>query len=62
MDFPAGVAIAANGHTQQKNIGAIDRIIRMLLVIVVIMLYVTSSITGFAAIYCVPHDWQEGIR
>jgi hypothetical protein len=34
----------------KKNIGTIDRIIRMLLAIVVIMLYVTGSITGFAAI------------
>jgi len=34
----------------KKNIGTIDRIIRLLLAIVVIMLYVTGSITGFTAI------------
>jgi hypothetical protein len=34
----------------KKNIGTIDRIIRMLLAIVVIMLYLTGSITGFTAI------------
>jgi ABC-type antimicrobial peptide transport system permease subunit len=34
----------------KKNIGTIDRIIRMLLAIVVIMLCLTGSITGFTAI------------
>jgi len=33
-----------------KNMGTIDRIIRILLAIVVIILYITGSITGFAAI------------
>jgi hypothetical protein len=34
----------------KKNMGTIDRIIRILLAIVVIILYITGSITGFAAI------------
>jgi len=34
----------------KKNMGTIDRIIRMLLAIVVIILYMTGSITGVAAI------------
>jgi hypothetical protein len=34
----------------KKNMGPIDRIIRILLAIVVIILYITGSITGFAAI------------
>ena len=34
----------------KKNMGKIDRIIRMLLAIVVIILYMTGSITGVAAI------------
>jgi len=33
----------------KKNMGTIDRIIRILLAIVVIILYITGSITGFAA-------------
>ena len=33
-----------------KNMGTIDRIIRILLAIVVIILYITGSITGFVAI------------
>ena len=34
----------------KKNMGTIDRIIRILLAIVIIILYITGSITGFAAI------------
>ena len=34
----------------KKNMGTIDRIIRIVLAIVVIILYITGSITGFAAI------------
>ena len=34
----------------KKNMGTIDRIIRILLAIVVIILYITGSITGIAAI------------
>jgi len=34
----------------KKNMGTIDRIIRILLAIVVIILYMTGSITGVAAI------------
>jgi hypothetical protein len=34
----------------KKNMGTIDRIIRILLASVVIILYITGSITGFAAI------------
>ena len=34
----------------KKNIGTIDRIIRVLLAIVVVVLYATGSITGTAAI------------
>jgi hypothetical protein len=34
----------------KKNMGTIDRIIRILLAIVVIVLYMTGSITGTAAI------------
>ena len=34
----------------KKNMGTIDRIIRILLAIVVVILYMTSSITGVAAI------------
>jgi hypothetical protein len=34
----------------KKNMGTIDRIIRTLLAIVVIILYVNGSITGIAAI------------
>ena len=34
----------------KKNMGTIDRVIRVLLAIVVIVLYLTSSITGIAAI------------
>jgi hypothetical protein len=34
----------------KKNMGTIDRVIRMLLAIVVIILYMTGSITGVAAI------------
>jgi hypothetical protein len=34
----------------KKNMGTIDRIIRILLAIVVIILYMTGSITGIAAI------------
>ena len=34
----------------KKNMGTIDRIIRILLAIVVIILYMTGSITGAAAI------------
>jgi hypothetical protein len=34
----------------KKNMGTIDRIIRMLLALVVIILYMTGSITGVAAI------------
>ena len=34
----------------KKNMGTIDRVIRILLAIVVIILYITGSITGFAAI------------
>jgi K+-transporting ATPase A subunit len=34
----------------KKNMGTIDRIIRIMLAIVVIILYITGSITGFAAI------------
>ena len=34
----------------KKNMGTIDRIIRILLAIVVIILYITGSITGLAAI------------
>jgi hypothetical protein len=34
----------------KKNMGTIDRIIRILLAIVVIILYINSNITGIAAI------------
>jgi hypothetical protein len=34
----------------KKNMGTIDRVIRVLLAIVVIVLYLTGSITGIAAI------------
>ena len=34
----------------KKNMGTIDRVIRILLAIVVIVLYLTGSITGVAAI------------
>jgi hypothetical protein len=34
----------------KKNMGTIDRIIRILLAIVVFILYITGSITGVAAI------------
>ncbi|MGD0021515.1 MAG: DUF2892 domain-containing protein [Smithellaceae bacterium] len=34
----------------KKNMGTIDRIIRILLAIVVIVLYLTGNITGIAAI------------
>ncbi len=34
----------------KKNMGTIDRIIRILLAIVVIVLYLTGNITGVAAI------------
>lgn len=34
----------------KKNIGTVDRIIRVMLAIVVIILYMTGSITGTAAI------------
>jgi hypothetical protein len=34
----------------KKNMGTIDRIIRIILAIVVIVLYLTGSITGVAAI------------
>ena len=34
----------------KKNMGTIDRIIRILLAIVIIILYMTGSITGVAAI------------
>jgi hypothetical protein len=34
----------------KKNMGTIDRIIRILLAIVVVILYITGSITGVAAI------------
>ena len=34
----------------KKNMGTIDRIIRILLAIVVVILYMTGSITGVAAI------------
>jgi Na+(H+)/acetate symporter ActP len=34
----------------KKNMGAIDRIIRILLAIVVVILYINGSITGVAAI------------
>jgi hypothetical protein len=34
----------------KKNMGTIDRVIRILLAIVVIVLYLNSSITGVAAI------------
>ncbi|MGA3282201.1 MAG: DUF2892 domain-containing protein [Smithella sp.] len=34
----------------KKNMGTIDRIIRILLAIVVIILYINGSITGIAAI------------
>ena len=34
----------------KKNMGTIDRIIRIMLAIVVIILYMTGSITGVAAI------------
>ena len=34
----------------KKNIGLIDKIIRILLAIVVFILYITGSITGLAAI------------
>jgi hypothetical protein len=34
----------------KKNMGVVDRIIRILLAIVVIVLYLTGNITGLAAI------------
>ena len=34
----------------KKNMGTIDRVIRILLAVVVIILYLTGSITGVAAI------------
>jgi hypothetical protein len=34
----------------KKNMGTIDRVIRILLAIVVIVLYINGSITGIAAI------------
>lgn len=34
----------------KKNMGTVDRVIRILLAIVVIVLYLTGSITGLAAI------------
>jgi hypothetical protein len=34
----------------KKNMGTVDRIIRILLAIVVIVLYLTGNITGLAAI------------
>jgi len=34
----------------KKNMGTIDRIIRILLAVVVVILYMTGSITGVAAI------------
>jgi len=34
----------------KKNMGTIDRVIRVLLAIVVIVLYLTGNITGIAAI------------
>lgn len=34
----------------KKNMGTIDRIIRILLAIAVVILYITGSITGYAAI------------
>ena len=34
----------------KKNMGTIDRIIRILLAIVVVILYMTGSVTGIAAI------------
>ncbi|MGV8058747.1 MAG: DUF2892 domain-containing protein [Smithellaceae bacterium] len=34
----------------KRNMGTIDRIIRILLAIVIIILYLTNSITGVAAI------------
>lgn len=34
----------------KKNMGTIDRVIRILLAVIVIILYLTGSITGVAAI------------
>jgi hypothetical protein len=34
----------------KKNMGTIDRVIRILLALVVVILYITGSITGVAAI------------
>jgi hypothetical protein len=34
----------------KKNMGTIDRVTRMLLAVIVIILYLTGSITGIAAI------------
>jgi Na+(H+)/acetate symporter ActP len=34
----------------KKNMGTIDRVIRILLAVIVIILYLTGSITGIAAI------------
>ena len=38
------------GNTMKQNMGKIDRIIRTLLALVIVILYLTNNLTGLAAI------------
>jgi hypothetical protein len=48
--FSNNLNTVSGGNEMKKNMGTVDRIIRVLLAILVAVLYLTGQITGIAAI------------